>query len=297
MMSSRSGDFQQELIQCQEIINERLCGYFTEDTGYSTLLESMRYSLLDGGKRIRAVICLKFCEAVGGEAESALEAACALEMLHAYSLIHDDLPCMDDDDMRRGKPSNHIKYGEFTAMLAGDALQASAFGTLIDSGLPPADVLAMVRIMAEAAGPHGICGGQYLDLSGEGRRLDIFELLEIHSKKTAALLSAAARIGVIAGGGTPAQIEAADEYAYAVGLAFQLRDDVLDRSATAEELGKPVGSDIENNKTTVADLLRPDDCEAMIHDMTAKAIAALDGDFGETGFLIWLAGMLAIRKK
>ena len=292
---NENGDMQRELRRCQAAVDERLSEFFIEDVSYSRLLESMRFSMLAGGKRIRAALCIKFCEAAGGTMDDALDAACAIEMLHTYSLIHDDLPCMDDDDMRRGKPSNHIQFGEFTATLAGDALQAAAFKTLIGSNLPASAVVKMAQILADAAGPHGICGGQYLDLSGEGKALTLDELGDIHGMKTVALISAAARIGVVAAGGTPAQIEAAGSYADAVGLAFQARDDLLDLTATVEELGKPAGSDIENNKTTLATLLGKDECENLIHRETGKAISALDGMFKDTEFLKWFATLLAKR--
>ena len=282
--------------RCHEIVERRLDGFFSEDAGEAGLVDSMRYSLLAGGKRIRAIICIKFCEAAGGTPESAVEAACAIEMLHAYTLIHDDLPCMDDDDTRRGKPSNHIKYGEATAILAGDALQASAFRTILNIKQAPGKTIKMARILAEAAGAGGVCGGQYLDLSGEGKPLAKGELLDIHEKKTAELISASARIGVIAGNGSSRQIKAADEYARFVGLAFQARDDVLDYTAAEEVLGKPAGSDKNNNKTTFASLFDIDYCNALIRSETEKAVAALDGRFEKTEFLIWLARELAERK-
>ena len=286
-----------ELELCQIAIKEQLSGYFTDDgTGCTPLLEAMRYSLLAGGKRIRPVICIKFCEAAGGKPEVALNAACAIEMLHTYSLIHDDLPSMDDSDMRRGKPSNHIKFGEFTAILAGDALQAAAFETMLRSELPPGTVVEMLRVLAEAAGPYGICGGQHIDVFSAWKPLMENELAEIHNMKTSALISASARIGVMAAGGTQEQVNAAEVYALAVGLAFQVRDDVLDLTVPTEELGKPMGSDLENNKTTFAMLMGVSKCEEIIHSETEKAIAALAGKFDDAGFLIWLAHMLAERK-
>jgi len=285
-----------EMDNCQADINERLSEVIvTGGESYIKLLESIRYSLLAGGKRIRPIICVKFCEAAGGKPEAALDAACAIEMMHTYSLVHDDLPCMDDSDMRRGKPSNHIKYGEFTATLAGDALQASAFGVLLGAGLPPATAVEMAGILAEASGPHGICGGQYLDLQGVWQPLTKEILTEIHIMKTAALMSAGAKIGVIAAGGSPEQVRAAEEYALAVGFAFQVRDDVLDSTAMEQELGKPLGSDLENNKMTYATLLGIGRCEEIINQETEKAIAALDGVFEDTRFLTWLARMLAER--
>jgi len=297
MKSNDDREMQREFAQCRGVVEDRLGAFFNGFGAYATLLESMRYSLLAGGKRIRAVMCIKFCEAAGGMPEDALDAACAIEMLHSYSLIHDDLPCMDDDDMRRGKPSNHIKFGEFTATLAGDAVQAAAFETVLGSALPSERVLGMARILAEAAGPHGICGGQYTDLSSVGKMLSMSDLLEIHALKTSELFSASARIGVLAGGGGRDQIEAAVAYGQAAGLAFQVRDDVLDCTATAEDLGKPIGSDRDNNKTTFATLVGIDGCEAIIREETNKAASALNGVFENPDFLIWLVRSLAERKK
>ena len=282
----------------RQMVDERLHEQFAEaGTGYATLVESMRYSLLAGGKRIRAIICMKFCEAVGGRIEDALDAACAIEMLHTYTLIHDDLPIMDGDELRRGKASNHIEFGEFTATLAGDALQAAAFEILTHSQVSADAIVEMVRILAEAAGPHGICGGQYIDLAGEGWQLTIDELLELYSMKTASLIAAAAKLGVIAGYGTKEQIEAAGQYAKSIGLAFQIRDDVLDCIATQEELGKPIGSDEENEKTTFVSLLGIPACEKMIDKETQKAIEAIEGKFANTEFLTWLARVLSKRTK
>ena len=296
-MNIEDVEMMQQMGICRDLVENRLHELFNEaGSNYATLVESMRYSLLAGGKRIRAIMCMKFCEAVGGKLEDALEAACAIEMLHTYTLIHDDLLGMDGDDMRRGMPSNHVEFGEFTAILAGDALQATAFETLANSDLPAQAVVEMVQVLAQAAGPHGICGGQYLDLSGEGWQLTIDELLELYAMKTAALISAAAKLGVIAGNGSPHQLDAAHAYAQSIGLAFQVRDDVLDCTATEEELGKPIGSDEENEKSTFASLLGVKACEIMICKETEKAIEALEGNFNNTAFLIWLARKLAERK-
>jgi len=293
-----NNDMLREMEWCRNIVDIRMKELFAEaGSSYATLVESIRYSLFAGGKRIRAVICIKFCEAAGGRSEDALDAACAIEMMHTYTLIHDDLPIMDGDDMRRGMPSNHVEFGEYTAALAGDALQAASFGTLANSGLPAELIVEMVQILAYAAGPHGICGGQYLDLSGEGWQLTVDEMLELYSMKTAALISAAARLGVIAGGGTQEQVDAAHAYAQAIGLAFQIRDDVLDCIATEEVLGKPIGSDIHNDKSTFASLLGIEACEKMISKETDKAITALRDNFEDTQFLIWLAQILADRKR
>jgi len=286
-----------ELEKCAGNITKSLGEHIaSKSVSYAKLLEAMRYSLLAGGKRIRPLICIKFCEAAGGTQESALDAACAVEMMHTYSLVHDDLPCMDDSDMRRGKLSNHRKFGEYTAVLAGDALQAAAFETILCSGASADTAVKMAAILATSAGPHGICGGQFLDLEGVWTPYSEEILTEMHKMKTAVLMSAAAQIGVIAAGGTPEQIKAAEDYALAVGFAFQVRDDVLDSTAMDHELGKPIGSDLEANKFTFAMMLGIDKCEEIIRTETEKAVSALVGNFEDSEFLTWLAHYLAERK-
>ena len=260
------------------------------------LAEAMRYSLLAGGKRIRPMLVLEFCRISGGDIAEALPLACAIEMLHTYSLIHDDLPCMDDDDLRRGRPTNHVVFGECTATLAGDALQAEAFGTILRSSLPAGCRAACAEDLADAVGLDGMCGGQYLDMQGEGRRLDKAELDEINSRKTGALLIAACRMGVHAAGGTERQLEAASQYGAAVGAAFQLRDDVLDVTSTEAELGKPIGSDLQEGKNTYVSLIGQEECERMILRLTDRAKAALAEGFSDTAFLDDLADSLALRK-
>jgi len=290
-------DMNLELEKCQSIVNSELNKLFNESAKYKTLLEAIRYSLLSDGKRIRAAICLKFCEASCGSIEHALKSACAIEMIHTYSLIHDDLPCMDNDDMRRGKPSNHIKYDVFTATLAGDALQAAAFETLLQSNLRPAIVVELGRVLAKAAGPHGICGGQYLDVRGEGKSQTKEDISTIHKLKTTALISASAKMGVLAAGGKEKQLRAAADYAEALGLAFQVRDDLLDVISTEEEFGKPVGSDKSNDKQTFATLFGVEECKRIIKTETQKAIDAVCGGvFDDARFLVWLARMLEERK-
>lgn len=273
----------------------RLSSLLTDKAPQAELLESMRYSLLSGGKRIRPIITLEFCSAVCGSHEQALDAACAVEMLHTYSLIHDDLPCMDNDTMRRGRATNHIVYGECTATLAGDALQASAFEVLLVSELPADRVVNMARSLAHAAGPYGMCGGQYLDMKGEGRALSEGEISQLQSMKTAALLIAAAEMGVYAAGGTSQQISAAREYASAVGRAFQIRDDLLDVTATTEQLGKDAGSDAESGKSTYAAIYGVRKCEELIAQETERASRAVLGAFGDAEFLHQLAHELAER--
>lgn len=286
-----------EFEKARALVENRLSTLFTKDVPDETLAESMRYSLLAGGKRIRPVIVLEFTKAAGGDMESALDAACAAEMLHTYSLIHDDLPCMDDDDLRRGKPTNHVVYGECTAVLAGDALQAECFKILANSNLPAERVVKMVQYLSNAAGLMGICGGQALDIAGEGKSLNAEEVSKIHSLKTASLLVACAKMGVAAAGGSDEQLSAAEEYAENLGIAFQIRDDVLDVISTTEELGKPVGSDDENEKSTFVTIFGVDKCLELVEEKTQAAIAAVKGAFENPDFLVWLAEYLAGRVK
>lgn len=281
----------------KNMAEEQLNKYFAEKLPQHSLFEAMRYSLLAGGKRIRPVITMAFAEAVGGKAASALPFACAVEMIHTYSLIHDDLPCMDNDDLRRGKPTNHVVYGECTAVLAGDALQTAAFETMAEAELPPKDIVMGICVLSNAAGAYGMCGGQTLDMEGEGKKLSIMQVELIHEHKTAAMIKAAAKLGVIAGGGNAEQLAAAERYADAVGLAFQIRDDVLDVTSTSAELGKPIGSDKESDKTTFYTLLGLQECEKRIMTKTEEAKSAVKDNFDSPEFLIWLADMLAGRKK
>ena len=288
-------DKKQEYERCRQLVEDRLHTYFTGDVPQKELFEAMRYSLLAGGKRIRPVMLLKFAEAVGGNMEKALPLACAMEMVHTYSLIHDDLPCMDDDELRRGKKTNHVVFGVCTATLAGDALQAAAFEAALGADLPPAVAVRAAGELAFAAGENGICGGQILDMQGEGKKLGVPELTVIHDLKTAAMIRAAARMGVIAGGGTEEQLTAATVYADAVGLAFQVRDDILDVTSTPEELGKPVHSDAESEKSTFAAALGIPQCEALIEEKTEEAVRAVTGRFRNEEFFVWLAELLAKR--
>lgn len=259
------------------------------------LAESMRYSLLAGGKRIRPVLALAFYDALGGDIEKALPAACALEMIHTYSLIHDDLPCMDDDVLRRGKPTNHVVYGECTATLAGDALQSLAFETLASAPLESGRIVRCLKILSEAAGYRGMCQGQFLDMEGEGKSLTAEELTHINNLKTGALLSAACRMGAAAAGADEKQLEAAGTFGSLLGLAFQIRDDVLDVISTDAELGKSVGSDVQEHKNTYMALLGMEGCSREISRLTASAVAVLEENFTDTAFLSDLARSLAER--
>lgn len=282
----------------KNLVDSKLTEFFNPSgMSYDGLLESMHYSLTAGGKRIRPTLVLEFCRISGGDVEKALPVACAIEMLHTYSLIHDDLPCMDNDDLRRGKPTNHVVYGECTATLAGDALQAEAFGTIARSELPAENKIACVEILADAVGSDGMCAGQYLDMVGESKRLTEEELDDINSRKTGALLIAACRMGVAAAGGSGEMLEAAAHYGACVGAAFQIRDDILDVISTSEELGKPIGSDAQEHKNTYMALLGESKCMEMIEKLTNQAKSALCGAFDDTKFLCDLADSMVTRKK
>ena len=282
----------------KNLVDSKLSEFFNPSgMSYDGLLESMHYSLTAGGKRIRPTLVLEFCRISGGDVEKALPVACAIEMLHTYSLIHDDLPCMDNDDLRRGKPTNHVVYGECTATLAGDALQAEAFGTIARSELPAENKIACVEILADAIGSDGMCAGQYLDMVGESKRLTEEELDDINSRKTGALLIAACRMGVAAAGGSGEMLEAAAHYGACVGAAFQIRDDILDVISTSEELGKPIGSDAQEHKNTYMALLGESKCMEMIEKLTNQAKSALCGAFDDTKFLCDLADSMVTRRK
>lgn len=281
----------------KKYVDAKLSEYFKPSgLSYDGLLESMHYSLTAGGKRIRPMLVLEFCRISGGNIEKTLPVACAIEMLHTYSLIHDDLPCMDNDALRRGKPTNHVVYGECTATLAGDALQAEAFGTIARSQLPAEARVTCVEILADAVGSDGMCAGQYLDMVGEHKLLSEDELNDINSRKTGSLLTAACRMGVAAAGGNEAMLEAAAQYGACVGAAFQIRDDILDVISTSEELGKPIGSDAQEHKNTYMTLLGEYKCMQMIEKLTDQAKNAVAGTFKDTNFLCELADSMVTRK-
>lgn len=285
------------LNEYKKLVDSKLNEYFNPSgLPYDGLLDSMRYSLTAGGKRIRPVLVLEFCRISGGDTDAALPVACAIEMLHTYSLIHDDLPCMDNDELRRGKPTNHVVYGECTAVLAGDALQAEAFGTIARSSLPAQAKAACVEILADAVGSDGMCAGQFLDMIGESRKLTEDELNEINSRKTGALLTAACKMGAAAAGGSAEMLEAAALYGASIGAAFQIRDDVLDVISTNEQLGKSVGSDAKEQKNTYMALLGEDGCMQLVKNLTENAKASLKTAFSDTDFLCDLADSLVTRK-
>lgn len=283
------------LEQMRQDVDAYLAGVYRENVPQKTLYDAMSYSLVAGGKRVRPILTMMFAEAAGGDAERALVLGCGVEMLHTYSLIHDDLPCMDNDDLRRGKPTNHVVFGEANAVLAGDALQTAAFETILSSDYP-ADIRADAALeLARGVGANGMCAGQVLDTEGEGKQLTQEELRLIHEKKTGALLESACVIGAIAGGASEEQLIAARTYAAQVGLAFQIRDDLLDHISTTDALGKPVGSDDSNHKTTYFTLFGKEGCEMRIHESTEQAKAAVRGAFLDSEMLCAIADWLAGR--
>ncbi len=265
------------------------------------LLDSVRYSLNLKGKRVRPSLTLAFAELCGGSAEAAMPFAIGVEMVHTYSLIHDDLPCMDDDDFRRGEPANHKVYGEATALLAGDALQSIAYATMLSEeairSVGGERAARAARVLAEKSGVLGMVGGQEIDLSLEHREGDIDLVRLMEEKKTANLIEAACMMGCIAAGADDEKIKAAERYAHGIGLAFQIVDDILDVTSTAEELGKPIGSDADNEKNTFMSLLGLDRCRELVRELTDEALSALDIFDGDTADLKDFAVQLANRKK
>ena len=263
------------------------------------LYDAMNYSLLAGGKRIRPVLMLETCRLCGGEPEQILPFAGAIEMIHTYSLIHDDLPCMDDDDLRRGRPTNHKVYGEATAVLAGDALLTAAFEWMLDPSvtLPPQRVLEAAGVLARAAGAQGMVGGQVLDMAGEGHAMGLTEVEELQRLKTGALIRAAAEMGCVLAGGSDEQRKAVCRYAERLGLAFQIQDDILDVVGDEATLGKPVGSDAKSEKNTFVTLKGLEECHRLVDQLTDEAVEALSLFGEESESLCWLARSMASRDK
>lgn len=258
------------------------------------LYDAMGYSLMAGGKRIRPILVFEFCRILGGDWKKAAPFAAAMEMIHTYSLIHDDLPCMDNDDYRRGRLTNHKVFGEGMAVLAGDALLTDAFGMAASCEIPdPKSMALAIGVLSDNAGSLGMVGGQVLDILSEERELTEKEVLDIQSRKTGALINAACVLGTIAGGGTEAQIAAASQYAAGLGLAFQIRDDMLDVIGDAKELGKGVGTDATKN--TFVRLYGLNKCEELVQKYTELAISSLDA-FDNPGILADLARKMTSRR-
>ena len=292
--------FEERSREYREFMEDRLrdvytCHNCTEGSGepQKILYEAMDYSLLAGGKRLRPIFVLDFCRMCGGDWKKAWPFGAALEMIHTYSLIHDDLPCMDNDDFRRGRPTNHKVYGETMAILAGDALLTDAFTLLANAPLSAEARIAAVDVLSQNAGSHGMVGGQVLDILSEERELNEQEVRDIQTRKTGALIVAACNLGVIAGNGTAEQRTAATKFALDLGLAFQIRDDMLDVIGTKEEMGKGVGTD--ETKNTFVKLYGLEKCEEMVQKYTESAIEALSV-FPDNDYMIALAKSLTDRR-
>ncbi len=286
------------------LVEDALSLYMLQADGdFADHIETLRYSLFAGGKRIRPILCLASARMVSGSSETdaaVLPIACALECIHTYSLIHDDLPAMDDDDLRRGKPTNHAVYGEASAILAGDSLQCFAFDLLSsteDRNIPAHDRLEIISVISRAAGPLGMVGGQYLDVINEGKNIPYNLLSTIHRSKTGMLITASVLAGGIATGATMEQRRLLDEYGNAIGLAFQIVDDILNVESTTEQLGKAAGSDAQRGKVTYPAIFGIERSKEMAGEAVAIAVAAID-DFGEKAEpLRELARYIIERKK
>lgn len=270
-----------------ELIEKNLLNYFPQKNNLQkNIYEAMGYSLFVGGKRVRPVLAVSVCEMLGGEAKDVMPFACALEMIHTYSLIHDDLPAMDNDDFRRGKPTNHKVYGEATAILAGDALLNCAFETALKfSEVSAETTLDCLNVLANAAGTEGMIGGQIIDLEHENKETNADVLENMHLLKTGALISATAKMGAICADAPNADVFRMNEFAKCLGLAFQIKDDILDVEGNAEVLGKPIGSDAENKKTTYVTLYGLDEAKKMLMFYTQKAIELLEAYKERSEFL------------
>lgn len=270
------------------IINDRLDKYKNETMQHIAeqrdVAEAMWYSLSAGGKRIRPVLVMEFCRVCGGDTNNAEAAACAIEMIHTFSLIHDDLPCMDNDDYRRGKPSCHKAYGEATALLAGDALENLAFGIIADAVIPDSVKVRLVQTLAKAVGVNGMIGGQVIDTEYEGKNIPEEMLLRMYSMKTSALLKAACLMGCICAEADEEKMTAAIKYAENLGLAFQIIDDILDITGNEQQLGKPIGSDAANGKITYASLNGLEKSNSYAAKLTENALDSLSA-FENTEFL------------
>ena len=292
----------ERLTAYSKLVEQQLLTYIQpeEDKGQGIIYEACRYSAMAGGKRLRPALVLEFCRVCGGDQQAALPFACALEMIHTYSLIHDDLPCMDDDDLRRGKPTNHKVYGEATAVLAGDGLLNLAFETASDpknTAMVSAETqVQAIRALSRASGMDGMIGGQVLDMAAEETRISLDQLKTLQELKTGALIGVAAQLGCLIGHASEEQMAAALEYARCIGLAFQIQDDILDIEGDAETFGKSIGSDAENGKSTYPSLLRLERCHELVHELSQQAVDALT-PFTDAGILPELALSLADRQK
>ena len=273
--------------------------YYMDDADLQILLDAEKYSLFAGGKRIRPMLTLEFCRLFGGDDAAALPFACAVEMIHTYSLIHDDLPCMDDDELRRGKPCNHKVFGEGMALLAGDSLLTGAFEAAATNTVVGPEISAMaVAYLAGCAGRYGMIGGQVMDVEGEGKDMGLESLLKLHSLKTGALIGAACVLGALAAGVRFDDPCMADVVTYSenIGLVFQIIDDILDATATEEQLGKSVGGDQKRKKNTFLNFYSVEEARFYAEQLTREAVAAIKR-YPDSDPLVSLAEWLLVRKK
>ena len=292
-------DLKQYLEARRLMVEEALEVALPQQDGPETrVVEAMRYSLFAGGKRLRPILCLAASEAVGGDLKAAMPAGCALEMIHTYSLIHDDLPAMDDDDLRRGKPTNHKVFGEAIAILAGDGLLTEAFVLLSDyNSLLPERAARVIGVIAEAASYRGMVGGQVVDILSQNKRADLETVQQMHSRKTAALIAAATESGALAGKGSEVQVAALARYGRAIGLAFQIADDILDIEGDTELLGKTTGADEARGKVTYPAAVGLERSRQTANEMVNDALAALEGFDDRANPLRSLANYIITRKK
>ena len=290
-----NNEFENILANDQRLVENSLPSFLPSAlNGQDEVVDAMKYSLTNGGKRLRPVLTLEFCKACGGDRHDAIEAACAVEFIHTYSLIHDDLPCMDNDDYRRGKPSCHKEFSEDIALLAGDGLLTHAFQIISDSDMSDSAKAKAVSLLAENAGVGGMLGGQVLDLKYEIGNPTVKELLTVHKMKTGALIAAACIMGCIAAGADSAKIAAASRFAYYIGIAFQIKDDILDVVGSSDKLGKPIGSDADNNKTTYVTKVGLTKAQSDVELLTQKGLKELEV-FGDSEFISMLANRLINR--
>ncbi|NLG52452.1 MAG: polyprenyl synthetase family protein [Clostridiales bacterium] len=285
------------LIEYKKLIDNELTTLFSEtDEKQSLLFDAMKYSIGAGGKRIRPILVLEFTRISGGETRHALPFALAVELIHTYSLIHDDLPCMDNDDLRRDKPTNHKVYGEAVAVLAGDALLNMAFEIILDSkvNIPEKRALDAARVLSRASGAHGMIGGQILDMISESNKPGFDDVTLIHKLKTGALISAACETGCIVSGADKTLSDSAKSYGELLGLAFQIKDDFLSYEGKTEKTGKTAGIDKERGKTTLIDIIGPSGSKKLLVELTESALSKLSA-FHDTEFLIYLTNLLSVR--
>lgn len=289
-MLNYNEQYQLYLSYIEQYLDEKCFTFASEPQ--QQLFESMRYSLLAGGKRLRPIFVFDFCRMCGGDWKKAVHFAAAIEMIHTYSLIHDDLPCMDNDDYRRGRLTNHKVYGDAMAVLAGDALLTAAFSYIATADCSAENRIQAVKILSECAGCLGMVGGQVLDMQSESRQCTEQEVIDIQTRKTGALIRAACMLGVVSANGTKKQIHAAADFASHLGLAFQIRDDILDVIGNAEELGKAVG--VDANKNTFLNIYGLEKCQELVSQHTEKAVAYLSC-FDDSSFMKNLASSLTTR--